>query len=215
VRLADGETIMADWVISAADGHATIYDLLGGKYRDDAIDKLYGKGETFPSYLQVSLGIAQDLSKEPGHLSRVLSAPLLIDPETSLDAVSFRIFHFDPTFAPRGRTAVTCFLPTYNFAYWVDLQSSDPARYKEEKQRIAEAVIAILERRSPGIRERIEAIDVSTPASVVHLTSNWKGSMEGWLLTPSARFGARRQTLPGLRRFLMVGTMGPAGRRPT
>src|SRR5271166_3231321 len=29
VQLADGETIAADWVISAADGHATIYDLLG------------------------------------------------------------------------------------------------------------------------------------------------------------------------------------------
>src|SRR6185295_6358315 len=66
VRLVGGETILADWVISAADGHATIYDLLGGKYRDDAIDTLYGKAETFPSYLQVSLGVAQDLSKEPG-----------------------------------------------------------------------------------------------------------------------------------------------------
>ena len=29
VRLIGGETIAADWVISAADGHATIYDLLG------------------------------------------------------------------------------------------------------------------------------------------------------------------------------------------
>jgi phytoene dehydrogenase-like protein len=204
-HLASGETIMADWVISAADGHATIYDFLGGKYRDAAIDEFYAKGEPFPSYLQVSLGIAQDLSTEPGHLSCVFSTPLRIDPETSLDAVTFRIFHYDPTFAPPGKTAVTCFLPTYNYAYWVDLHRSDHVRYEAEKHRIAEAVIAILERYSAGIRERVEVRDVSTPATVIHFTGNWKGSMEGWLLTPEAGFGERRQRLPGLRQFLMVG----------
>jgi len=34
VQLAGGEIIMADWVVSAADGHATIFDLLGGRYAD-------------------------------------------------------------------------------------------------------------------------------------------------------------------------------------
>ena len=216
VRLAGGETIKADWVISAADGHATIYDLLGGKYRDDAIDSLYGKGETFPSYLQVSLGIASDLSNEPGHLMLVLDSPLMIDPGTSMDGLTFRIFHFDPTFAPRGKTAVTCFLPTYNFSYWVDLQRNEPAYYEEEKRRIAGTVVTILEKRMPVIRGQIEVIDVSTPSSVVRFTGNWKGSMEGWLPTPSAGFGARRQTLPGLRRFLMVGQwVQPGGGLPT
>jgi phytoene dehydrogenase-like protein len=215
VRLAGGEIIKADWVISAADGHATIYDLLGGKYKDDAIDKLYGKGVTFPSYLQVSLGVASDLSNEPGHLVQVLDAPLKIDPETSMDAITFRIFHFDPTFAPAGKTAVTCFLPTYNFGYWLDVQRRDVARYEHEKWRIADAVTAILERRLPGIREWIEAIDVSTPVSVVRFTGNWKGSMEGWLPTPSARL-TRRQTLPGLHRFFMVGQwVQPGGGLPS
>lgn len=216
VRLTDGETIKADWVISAADGHATIYDLLGGRYKDETIDKLYDKGETFPSYLQVSLGVASDLSNEPGHLMLVFDSPLMIDPGTSVDCLTIRIFHFDPTFAPRGKTAVTCFLPTYNYSYWVDLQRNEPAHYEEEKRRIAGTVVAILEKRMPVIRGQIEAIDVSTPASVVRFTGNWRGSMEGWLPTPSAGFGARRQTLAGLRRFLMVGQwVQPGGGLPT
>jgi hypothetical protein len=66
VRLLGGESIAADWVISAADGHAAIYDLLGGKYRDKAIEKIYDEFEPFPSYLQVSLGVARDLSQQPG-----------------------------------------------------------------------------------------------------------------------------------------------------
>jgi phytoene dehydrogenase-like protein len=205
VKLTSGEKIMADWVISAADGHATIFEMLGGKYKDSAIERLYSKGETFPSYIQVSLGIGRDLSKEPGHFVRVLPAPLSVDPETSLDAMSFRVFHFDPTFAPAGKTAVTCFLPTYNHAYWDGLRRNDPVRYAAEKHRIAEAVIGVLERRLPGIRENIEEIDVSTPASVARFTGNWKGSMEGWLPLPKTGFGAERQMLPGLKRFLMVG----------
>jgi phytoene dehydrogenase-like protein len=216
VRLEGGEVIKADWVISAADGHATIYDLLGGRYKDETIDALYAKGESFPSYLQVSLGIAKDLSQEPAFVSRVLDTPFQLDPQTSLDALSLRFFHFDPTFAPHGKTAVTCFLPTYDDSYWVDLRRNDHAVYEAEKKRVADTVIAILERRLPGVHESIEVADVSTPATVVRYTGNWRGSMEGWLLQPGAGFRPMRQTLPGLQRFLMVGQwVQPGGGLPS
>ncbi|HEX3992454.1 MAG TPA: NAD(P)/FAD-dependent oxidoreductase, partial [Acetobacteraceae bacterium] len=76
VRLADGETITADWVISAADGHATIYELLGGRYRDHTIDRIYQELKPFPSYLQVSLGVARGFPQQPGLVTRVLATPL-------------------------------------------------------------------------------------------------------------------------------------------
>jgi xanthine/CO dehydrogenase XdhC/CoxF family maturation factor len=95
-----GEIVKADWVLSAADGHTTIYEMLGGKYRDKAVDAAYDNFETFPSYLQVSLGVARDLSDQPGYVTRVVDEPLEIDPQTALSDVSFRLFHFDPTFAP-------------------------------------------------------------------------------------------------------------------
>jgi phytoene dehydrogenase-like protein len=205
VQLMGGETIAADWVISAADGHATIYDLLGGKYTDKTLEETYNEFETFPSYLQVSLGVALDLSLQPAFATRVLDTPLQVDPSTQLRQVSFRFFHFDPTFAPPGKTAVTCFLPTRNFAHWVHLQQKDSAGYQREKQRIAETVIAILEKMVPQIRRAIEVIDISTPATVVRYTGNWKGSMEGWLLTPESGYRQLPNTLPGLRQFLMVG----------
>jgi len=216
VQLANGESILADWVISAADGHATIYELLDGKYTNGAIDKLYAAQPVFPSYVQVSLGIAQDLSREPGFLAHCLDVPLRIDPDTASNSASFRFFHYDPTFAPAGKTSVTCFLPTFNYSHWVELQRHDRARYDAEKTRIADEVVAILERRLPGVRARIETLDVSTPASVVRFTGNWKGSMEGFLPTPGSLFASRRQTLPGLARFLRVGQwVSPGGGLPT
>jgi phytoene dehydrogenase-like protein len=186
VQLAGGEIVKADWILSAADGHATIYEMLSGKYREKTVDAAYDSFETFPSYLQVSLGVARDLSDQPGYVTRLLDEPLEIDPRTALSDVSFRLFHFDPTFAPEGKTAVTCFLPTHNFSYWADLRERDPQTYQAEKHRVAEAVIAILERRMPGIKADIEVTDVSTPASVIRFTGNWKDSMEGWLMTARA-----------------------------
>jgi phytoene dehydrogenase-like protein len=216
VRLAGGEVIPADWVISAADAHATVYDLLGGRYADEITERTFRSLTPFASYLQGSFGVARDLSAQPGFVTRVLDTPFALDPETILSAVAFRFFHFDPTFAPAGKTAVTCFLPTRNFAFWADLQRDDLARYQAEKRRIAEAMIAIAEKMVPDFRKGVETIDVSTPATVIRYTNNWQGSMEGWLLTPGMRFKPLRNTLPGLRRFLMSGRwVMPGGGLPS
>ncbi|MGZ3497487.1 MAG: phytoene desaturase family protein [Vulcanimicrobiaceae bacterium] len=216
VQLTSGETIAANWVISAADRHATIYDLLGGRYADAATDKTYRTLKTFPSYVQVSLGVARDLSQQGGFVTRVLESPITVDPATLLSQISFRFFHFDPTFAPPGKTAVTCVLPTRNFGYWVDLQQHDPTRYQAEKDRVAQAVIGVLEKGIIDLRSAIDVVDVSTPATVIRYTRNWKGSFEGWLPTPSTGFKPLPNTLPGLRNFLMVGQwVAPGGGLPS
>ena len=215
VELENGEIITADWVVSAADGHSTIYQLLDGQFTGPAIDDAYKTRETFPSYLQVSLGVARDLSGQAGYVTRLLDDPIQLDPGTRLPELSFRFFHFDPTFAPPGKTAVTAFLPTRNAAYWTGLERKDHARYAAEKLRVAAAVIDVLDRCIPGVRKDVEIVDVSTPATVIRLTRNWKGSMEGWLPTPASGFKPLAQRLPGLDRFLMAGQWtAPGGGLP-
>jgi phytoene dehydrogenase-like protein len=216
VQLEGGEKVLADWVISAADGHATIFDLLGGRYVNDEIRKVYEERRTFASYLQVSLGVAMDLANEPAMLTRIVEDPIRIDPETESNHVAFRFFHYDPTFAPPGKTAVTSILPTRNHRYWEDLRNSDPMQYRIQKRRVSDAVIEVLEKRIPGIRSAIEVVDVSTPASVMRYTGNWKGSQEGWLIEPGAGFKSLPNTLPGLGRFMMVGQwVMPGGGLPS
>jgi phytoene dehydrogenase-like protein len=216
VQLAGGETIRADRVISAADGHATIYEMLDGRYRNPAIDRNYETMQPFPSYLQVSLGVGMDLSHLPWAVSRILDTPIRIDPETEMKQISFRIFHFDPTFAPPGKTAITSLLMTRNYRYWDDLHRDDPEQYRAEKDRVADAVVSALDRMIPGVRDAVEAADVSTPATVMRYTGNWKGSMEGWFLLPGVSFRPLPNKLPGLRRFMMVGQwIAPGGGLPS
>jgi hypothetical protein len=183
---------------------------------DAATRKLYEERELFASYLQVSLGVGMDLSNQPWGLALLLDAPVRVDPETAMQVLGFRFFHFDPTFAPPGRTAVTCLLSTRNHQYWVDLRANQPELYRREKRRVAETVIGVLEKRIPGLRNAIEVVDVSTPASVVRHTGNWKGTMEGWLPEPGGSFRPLPNTLPGLKHFLMAGQwVMPGGGLPS
>ncbi|MGB8096498.1 MAG: NAD(P)/FAD-dependent oxidoreductase [Terracidiphilus sp.] len=216
VELAGGEKVMADWVISAADGHETVFELLDGKYASEGTRKLFDEREMFASYVQVSLGVGMDLKGQPPMLTRMLATPITLDPETDARSVNFRFFHYDPTFAPAGKCAVTTVLHDRNYGYWSDLRAKDPRAYYAEKHRIAEAVIDVLERRVPGARAAVETVDVSTPATVMRYTGNWKGSMEGWLVEPGQGFRPLANTLPGLRRFLMAGQwVMPGGGLPS
>jgi phytoene dehydrogenase-like protein len=62
-------------------------------------------------------------------------------------------------------------------------------------------------------------VDVATPLTFERYTGNWKGSFEGWLLTPqnsSVIFKPMSQTLPGLQNFYMCGQwVEPGGGLPT
>ncbi len=141
---------------------------------------------------------------------------MLVDPGTELAVVGFRFFHFDPSFAPPGKTSVTSMLSTRNFKYWADLRRDNLTAYHAEKQRIAGSVIGILEKRIPGVRGAIETIDVSTPATVFRYTGNWNGTMEGWLVAPGDSFKPLPNTLPGLKQFVMAGQwVMPGGGLPS
>lgn len=216
VFLEGGEEIAGDIVVSAADGHATIFELLEGKFLSEKAKKIYETYKPFPSYVQISLGVNTDLRDEPGFLSRCLDRKIQIDPDTQVDSLSFRIFNFDPTFAPPGRTAVVCFIPTYNHQYWISLRNNDKAEYDAEKNRLAQDVIKIFEERFQVGQGSIDVVDVATPATVVRYTGNWKGSMEGWLMTPATSFRQMPATLPGLKDFYMVGQwISPGGGLPS
>lgn len=216
VVLEDGRKISADAIVSAADGYATIFKMLEGRFISPKIRAIYDTYALFPSYVQVSLGIAASLTGEPGFLNLALPEPLQIDPSTQTSDLSFRIFNFDPTFAPPGKTAVVTFLATYDFAYWENLRASEPERYSAQKKRLADAVSGVLESRFPAARGKVEVVDVATPATVIRYTGNWKGSMEGWLITPKSGIRALPGTLPGLKDFYMAGQwVNPGGGLPT
>jgi phytoene dehydrogenase-like protein len=211
VRLTNGEELRADWVISAADGHATIWDLLEGRYLNDAIRKVYDEFKLFPPVLLIGLGVNRtfpDLPRATGGIALELRQPLEVAGE-STDRLKMTVYNFDPTLAPEGKTLITVKVPT-RYQYWKELVR-DRERYEAEKERIARECLLRLDQRFPGFAGQVEMIDVATPATFERYTGNWQASYEGFLPTPKSVRYAIPNRLPGLDNFYMAGQWVRAG----
>ncbi len=219
IRLKNGDTHRADIIISAADGYSTIYKMLEGKYVDEKLREYYSgeseKLKVFPSLVFVSLGVNRTFDDEPHSLTFPLKKPISVDESKKCEDLHVRIFNFDPTLAPEGKTVLTVGFSTYNYEHWVDLRKNDKEKYKREKERIANAVIEALEERLGNIKSAVEVTDVSTPASLIRYTNNWRGSFEGWHPGAGTTMIRINKTLPGLKDFYMIGQwVEPGGGLP-
>ncbi len=205
VRLADGTEHRADVIVSTAYGRATVYDLLEGRYTDQRIRAGYSTPvDEVPMGLQLSLGVARDLSGEPSAVVLLLRRPVEIAGRT-YDRLSLEMFGFDPSMAPPGKGVLKVMLKT-SYAYWRKLHR-DPERYRAEKEQVVAIVLDQLEPRFPGLRGQVEVVDVATPVTMERYTGNGQ-AFQGSLGIPLAGLLAGRgivRTLPGLADFYMVG----------
>src|SRR5581483_563407 len=159
IRLADGTEHRADDVLSAADGHTTVFGLLEGKYTSPAIRRAYRSQPIFRPLVQVSLGVARDLSTEPHALTFPLPTPAAIAGEIR-ESLTVRHFGYDPTLAPAGKSVLEVLLET-DYDWWAGL-ARDRGQYDGEKDRIADAIVQALDQRFPGLARSVEALDVAT-----------------------------------------------------
>jgi len=210
VHCADGSHTPARTVISCADGYATIFKMLGGKFVDKKIRYLYDKCEPFPGIVQISLGVKKLFPDAPHTLNLPLSAPLCLDDEIRHDRMEVETFSNESGLCPDNTTMMTVRLQTRS-AYWMELKKNDANRYRAEKRRIVQEVVAALDKRFPGLAANVERTDVATPMTFVRYTGNWQGSYEGWLPTPHILGRRIPPTLPGLKNFYMAGHWTVAG----
>jgi phytoene dehydrogenase-like protein len=214
IRLADGTEHRADVVISAADGRTTIFDMLEGKYISDKIQGYYDNFSLFPPLLHVAYGVARtfdDLPQSVSGFNLFLHEPITVAGK-ELSRLPLHVYNFDPSLATEGKTVVKFMINT-EWDYWEELYKN-PERYEAEKERLAHELLAILDKRFPGLAQQVEMTDVATPITWVRYTGNWKGSYEGWM--EWLGFGKRMsKTLPGLDDFYMAGQwVEPGGGLP-
>jgi phytoene dehydrogenase-like protein len=215
VRLADGTEHRGDIIISAADGHTTVFDMLDGRYVDERIRGYYDNPRLFPPLVYIGLGVARSFD----NVSSVVGMSFPLDKPITVAGqehkrLGVQIYSFDPTLAPKGKTVLKVQFNT-DYDYWKKLRQ-EPERYNAEKERIAGQVVTALDQRFPGLAAEVEMRDVATPMTWVRYTGNWRASYEGWL--PGTRSWRARmsKTLPGLGNFHMGGQwVEPGGGLPT
>lgn len=206
IILEDGNQLNnCDFVVSAADGFDTIYNMLDGKYLDKKIIKRYESHPKWPSVVLVSLGVSRTFTNEPSLLDIRLNDELVIDDQTKTDTLPVTIYNFDPSLASEGKTCIRVILHTHNFEYWNKLKSSDKNKYHQEKNRIGNTIIEILDKHLGNIKNNLEIMDISTPVTFSRYTHNWNGSIQGWEWLPGLIPEHIKNDLPGLKRFWMTG----------
>lgn len=214
IKLQNGLLYKADYVISAADGHHTICDLLEGKYVDTTIEDLYFNEKYVPtrSMLYLSFGVARtfDDSFKP-YVCFSLKQPLKIADETICD-VGVTIRNFEPSAAPAGKTVLTIMINMINTEYWTTLRKENRSEYDRQKATIAQQVLEELDTYFGNIKEKVEMIDVATPATYIRYTNNWNGVAYSWEDFMLMSFNKPNKEIQGLNNFYMCGQwVGDAG----
>jgi phytoene dehydrogenase-like protein len=210
VLMDDGSKISADYVISAADGHSTIFEMLEGKYLSEKIKKAYNSWELFNPIVQVSFGINSEIKTE-FPVQSWLSKNIRIGMTKTDQGFSIMNYCFDPSMAPPGKTAIVIRYES-QWDLWKDLKEEE---YLKEKQQIENDARLLLEKHIPEVSGKIEVIDVATPLTDVRYTGVWKGSYEGFLPSSKNLMSNLKPTLPGLNGFYMAGQwLAPGGGLP-
>jgi phytoene dehydrogenase-like protein len=204
VQVERGSEYRARIVVSAADGNATIFRMLGGEYVNRRIIEDYNTLPLFPAMMQVSLGVSRAFDGTPPLMTVALDRPFVVDDKTRLNSIDVTVYNFDAAFAPAGKTVVAARFPA-SYEYWLNLRNNHARKYLMEKERIATEVTGILDKRLGDIAAKREVSDVATPATYIRYTNCWRGSYEGFLPTPAVLTRRMPRTLPGLKNFYLAG----------
>lgn len=214
IRLYDNENYFANRIISACDGHNTLFGLLDPQYVPREIQGYYDGHLPTHSQLQISLGVDRDLSSEPHWTTHLLDKPVIIAGEDRYE-IGVEHYCFDPSLAPPGKSVLTIMMTT-NYDYWQRIYGR--SIYDSEELQESKILIDLLDQFYPGIKNDIEFVDVATPLTYERYTGNWKGSSCGWLLTKQTlplSIKGLPKTLPKLRNFYSIGQwVEPGGSVP-
>jgi phytoene dehydrogenase-like protein len=222
VRLYNNEKYRSYRVISACDGHNTLFSLLDRQYVPREIQRYYDGHLPIHAQLQVSLGVNRDLSAAPHWVTHLLDEPIVIAGEKRYE-IGVKHYCFDPSLAPLGKSVLIVMMTT-NYEYWQRIYgrsrsvSERESIYNAEEMQESQILTDVLERFYPGVKDDIEFIDVATPLTYERYTGNWQGATCGWLLTkktlPLSIKGVPK-IFPKLRNFYAIGQwVEPGGSVP-
>ena len=195
---ARGREIASRAVVSNANLKSTLFDLVGAENLPDGLEAAGRQARLSVSVAQVYLGLSAG-TPIPEELDL-----LFLSGEAAYDAAAYR--KYPPTcrsysfYHPRhirpdhGRAAIVASMCS-NFSDWDGLC---PDAYRARKREMIEDVVSELERRHPGISERIDHREAATPRTLMRYTGHWDGASFGTKFEGFELSEALPKTIPGL-----------------
>jgi len=194
VRTRDGKTFRSRFVISNANALDTLFKLVGREYLPREYSEDLEKMEVGAAAFTVYMGVDKDYREYfPGHTHTLIVMPSFDTEENfrpmregDISRVMFGIANYtktDPDNAPEGKNVI-CLVTLMPYDLnngWREKEGPDA--YDEFKNEVAMKLIRRAEEYLPGLTSHIEELEVGSPRTNEHYTSNTKGSIYGWAHT--------------------------------
>jgi all-trans-retinol 13,14-reductase len=230
VRLADGEVIRAERVVSAAGGLPTVKRLLPPSLRAERWAREIAALKPSPCHVCLYIGFKGDIRSAGASAANKWFyetwSPDAVywdvergDREAPILYCSFPSLkdpHHDPGPEELHTGEVVTFVPYRVFEAWRDGRwKKRGEEYETFKARLTEQLLDQLCRHMPGLRDKVAFVELSTPLSTEHFTRAALGAIYGIEPTPE-RYRTRalrpRTPIPGLylsgSDMASVGVMG-------
>jgi len=195
VRTADGKEFACRYVVSNANAPDTFFKLVGKEHLPEAYVERLENMKIGLSAFVVYLGVDHDYraSFPKGVHSYFVNSGFD-------QAENFRYYYegvpekstyglidytlVDPDDAPEGKNVI-CMATIMPYDYKGDWNLSEGyEQYTALKEQVAQALIRRSEQFLPGLSEHIEVMEVGSPRTMEHYTSNPLGTIFGWDNTP-------------------------------
>lgn len=214
VKLENGETVEADYVIASGDAYYTLHKLLKGRFSDSQLDRRFADADTYklPTSAHVVFAVdapATDIPKSiffPTEPYQVATR--------SYDGLSIINYAYESDFHPEGKSVFSVYIDQSDndFLWWEKLHQ-DSEKYKAEKERLAVLCQAGIEKRFPYLVGKLTLLDVYTPMTFQRYTGTYHGAWMSFLMTPKAKPLSHKGIIKGLKNCYMAGMymMAPGG----
>ena len=170
--VSKGQNIKADAVIVTADTLTAIDNLfespLGEPWMEEMRKNVKFMADTF-----VSIGVEEDLSDLPEGLLFPLEKTFTFAGE-DFNILSLQNYAKFKEYAPKGCTSLTTAFMGDTYEFWKAKKES--GEYEFEKEKLAKAVIEMLEQSLPRTAGKVAVVDVATPLTYERYCGTKHGS---------------------------------------
>ncbi len=200
VRLEDGRTIRADTVVSAVDARQLFCDLLPEETCREERRRIQ-ELRAGPSFYGFYAAFSRDVDLSP------LPRGFFHFPEDhgAIDWIYLSVTtDVDPGLAPPDEQIISA---------TVGVRPESPAftRWQDEKSEMAQAVMAYLDQRVPGIAGHLTFLEAASPRTLARYTLSKDGVAYGWAVIPDQAGNDRFSQHTSVEGLWLAGQWTPPG----
>ena len=206
VLLKNGEELYCDWVVCTTPIEHCLADLLEGKYADKKFDERIQNQKDYPIYTFTTAVIKCPMRVENKQLSEkiLLDKPIVIDRE--YNQVAYRNYSYDTSVkGGKDYCVIQATIHSDDEMYFWWKNHKNNGTYKQEKQRVADELLAIAKEIYPDVADEMEIIDVVTPCTYERYLNSRHGAFQGFVHTKRGKSLMHNGRIKGLKNFIVAG----------